>query len=86
MGLQTGKGREMVTSHTRRSSWQVKRRSQEQNVVEQVTLGDSEPVSTSSVLTQKISMHQQARTGKHRQSNTQILPFGDGWGKKKLLK
>jgi len=39
---------------------------QEQNVVEQVTLSDSEPVSTSSALTQKIRMCQQARTDKHR--------------------
>ena len=41
---------ETKTSHTGRSSWRVKRRSQEQNAVEQVTLGDSEPVSTSSLL------------------------------------
>lgn len=72
-----GRGGEMETSHSGRSSWKVKRRSQEQNVVEQVTLGDSEPVSTSSVLTQKISMCQQACTDKHRQSNAQILPFRD---------
>lgn len=76
-----GRGGETKNSHTGRSSWRVKKRSQEPNVVEQVTLGDSEPVSTSSVLTQKISIFQQACTGKHRQPSTQILPFRDGWEK-----
>lgn len=75
---QTGK---KGTSHTGRSSWRVKRRSQEENVVEQVTFGDSEPVSTSSVLTQKISISLKACTDMNCQSNTQILPFRDGWEK-----
>lgn len=69
------------TSHTGRSSSRVKRRSQEQNVVEQVTLDDSEPVSTSSVLAQKIRICWQACTDMHCQSNAQILPFRDGWEK-----
>lgn len=43
MGKQASNRRGELTSQAGRSSWRVKRRSQEQNAVEQVTCDDSEP-------------------------------------------
>lgn len=80
---ETGKKRrrDWDKSHWEEQLEEVKRRSQEENVVEQVPFGDSEPVSTSSVLTQKISICLKACADMNCQSNTQILPFRDGWVK-----